>query len=287
VDAMALRGCIALLLLTVAACSARAPSPDGGALRIVSLAPAVTESLFAIGAGPLVVGVSDYCEQPVEATRLPRAGTILTPNYEAIAKLRPTHLVGEKVLQYPHQALFALAPVVAMPWLTVGQVASGIRELGRLTSRTEQAEAIATRIERTLSAPAPADAPRVLAVLSDSPQLSTLWYVKKDSLHGAVLEAAGARNAAEHRRDQAPQLSLENVVQLNPDAVLIFTSKKLSPEEREVFLREWRKLTVLDAVKSDAIRLLDGPELMSVGPSILKLVERVREVMATLPKAKR
>jgi len=84
------RALVRLFLLSALAfaCQSRAPAPaDAGPPRIVSLAPAVTETLFAIGAGGLVVGISDYCNYPPEALGLPRLGTSITPNYEAIARL--------------------------------------------------------------------------------------------------------------------------------------------------------------------------------------------------------
>src|SRR6516225_3962135 len=65
-----------------------------GVRRIVSLAPSVTETLFALGAGAEVVGVSQYCDYPPQARRLPRIGTFVTPNIEAIVALRPTLVIG-------------------------------------------------------------------------------------------------------------------------------------------------------------------------------------------------
>ena len=70
------------------------PREVDGPQRIVSLAPAITETLFALGAGAEVVGVSQYCDYPPEVARLPRVGTFLTPNIEAIAGRRPTIVIG-------------------------------------------------------------------------------------------------------------------------------------------------------------------------------------------------
>src|ERR1700688_113083 len=65
-----------------------------GAPRIVSLAPAITETVFALGAGADVAGVSQYCDYPPEVAKLPKVGTFITPNIEAIAGLRPTIVIG-------------------------------------------------------------------------------------------------------------------------------------------------------------------------------------------------
>src|SRR5271169_584188 len=77
--------------MLVAAISIGAATPP---MRIVSLAPGVTETLFALGEGDSVVGVSQYCDYPAAATRLPKVGTFLTPNVEAIAALRPDLIIG-------------------------------------------------------------------------------------------------------------------------------------------------------------------------------------------------
>jgi hypothetical protein len=70
------------------------PHAVEGPQRIVSLAPAITETLFALGAGAEVAGVSQYCDYPPEVTKLPKVGTFLTPNIEAIAGRRPTIVIG-------------------------------------------------------------------------------------------------------------------------------------------------------------------------------------------------
>src|SRR5215469_14353743 len=75
-------------------CSAPRIATTTGTRRIVSLAPSVTEALFAVGAGAEVVGVSEYCDYPSQARRLPKIGSFLTPNIEAIIALRPTAVIG-------------------------------------------------------------------------------------------------------------------------------------------------------------------------------------------------
>src|SRR6185295_18110750 len=78
---------------TLAAASTAAPTP-ARAQRIISLAPSVTETLFTLGVGPRVVAVSDYCDYPPETAALPRIGSFLVPNVEAIIALRPDVVIG-------------------------------------------------------------------------------------------------------------------------------------------------------------------------------------------------
>src|SRR6266446_6208985 len=83
-----------MLAIAAIGCGAPRIAAATGTRRIVSLAPSVTETLFAVGAGADVVGVSQYCDYPPQVRDLPRVGSFLTPNLEAIIALRPTLVVG-------------------------------------------------------------------------------------------------------------------------------------------------------------------------------------------------
>src|SRR5579862_8394334 len=80
------RAAVALAIVaSVTVAFAQAPHPS----RIVSTSPSITETLFALGLGDRVVGVSTYCRFPPEVVKLPKVGTFLKPNAEVIAGLRP------------------------------------------------------------------------------------------------------------------------------------------------------------------------------------------------------
>jgi len=278
---------LVLALLLLPGCQRSAPPPEVGARRIVSLSPGISETLYALGAGDQVVGLSDYSDWPPEAAAVPRVGSTLTPQYEAIARLKPTLILDEKVKQAPAESLAALAPLKVLPWLTVADVASGIRELGRVTGREAEAARLATRVERTLGRPAPADGPRVLLALGDPEgSLSSIWYIRKSSLHGAALEAAGARNAVAEDVPGPPNLPVERLLTLDPDVILVLVAgKPLTPDEEARHLEGWRKLAVLRAVKEDRVRILSGTDVQSTGPRILDVVDRLRAALRTTAKA--
>ncbi|MCE9672249.1 helical backbone metal receptor [Myxococcus stipitatus] len=278
---------LALALLLLPGCQRSAPPPEVGARRIVSLSPGISETLYALGAGDQVVGLSDYSDWPPEAAAVPRVGSTLTPQYESIARLKPTLILDEKVKQAPAEALAALAPLKVLPWLTVADVASGIRELGRVTGREAEATKLATRVEQTLGKPAPADGPRVLLALGDPEgSLSSIWYIRKSSLHGAALEAAGARNAVTEDVPGPPNLPVERLMTLDPDVILVLVAgKPLTPEEEARHLEGWRKLAVLRAVKEDRVRILSGTDVQSTGPRILDVVDRLRAALRSTAKA--
>jgi ABC-type Fe3+-hydroxamate transport system substrate-binding protein len=265
------RTLLAGLGLGVIACQRYAPASSGA--RIVSLAPGITDTLFAIGAGAQVVARSDYCDFPAEVERLPKAGTSLTPNYELITRLAPSLIVGEDGAAARRRELEALGPTLLLPWLTLAEIVESVRELGRRTERNAAAAALADRMQRELGVAPPAAGPRVLLVIGYQPgDLDEVWFIRENSLHAAALHAAGARNAVTSVVDGLPRLSPEQLVEVDPDGILILALPgKAQPEA----LRSWQQLKPLRAIKHQNIEIIEAPEAYVHGPRILTLVDRL------------
>jgi iron complex transport system substrate-binding protein len=275
---------IAFLLSTkVRRRSAEHGAVTGDTLRIVSLAPAITETLFVIGAGSSVVGVSDYCDRPPVVRTLPKVGSGITPNYEALARLRPTLILTEQTRSTQLERLRAIAPARALPWLSLQQVAAGIAEIGRLTGKEQRAQTLAAELRQKLSRMPPPDAPRVLLVLGYTPgHLSEIWYVRDDSLHGAALRASGGKNAIDRAPAGAPRLSLDELIRIDPDMIVILPGAKVSAATRSAYLGDFAKLDPLNAVKTGRISVLESAEPFASGPTILEFLERLAAELARL-----
>jgi iron complex transport system substrate-binding protein len=252
--------------------------------RIVSLSPGITDALFAIGAGNSVVARSDYCDFPPEVTRLPKVGSSITPNYEAIARLEPTLIVSEDNAATRRRELEALAPTLLLKWLSLDEVVRGIRELGKVTTATARADALAERLERRLSVRAPEVAPKILLVIgSDAGRFDDIWFIRRNSLQGAALHAAGGRNSIDEDIAGQPRISLERLIELDPDAIVVLTLAK-NPGDAE--LAPYKKLATLRAVRDDRLAILEAPEAYVNGPRVLALVEKLAPVVARFGGAK-
>ena len=133
-------GVLFAVALSIGAGAAASAPPT----RIVSLAPAVTETLFALGEGGAVVGVSQYCDYPPAATHLPKVGTFLTPNVEAIAALRPDLIIGPGLSSSRREVRTLEA--MGYPTLTVDDDSlAGIEQsITRIGARTGQQKAAVT-----------------------------------------------------------------------------------------------------------------------------------------------
>lgn len=248
--------------------------------RVVSLAPAVTETLLALGAGERLVGVSQYCRGDLGA--LPRVGSALTPQLEAIARLRPTLIVTSLVAGTQLQPLSRLAPTKELPWLELDEVVSSVRELGGLVDRAAEGDRLARRLAETLSASPPPDAPRVLLTMSYGDTGSEeVWFIRRNSLHGALLHAAGGRNAVARDVTGQPRMSVEELLRVDPEMlVLVVDSDEVSEDEARRRLQPLFALKPLRAVREGRVGLLRAPNPFSVGPRILDLVEPLRREIA-------
>jgi iron complex transport system substrate-binding protein len=251
---------------------------------VVSLAPAITETLFAIGAGERIVAVSDFCSLPPHTGQLPRVGTAITPDFERIAHLQPTLILTDAHTGPQRLELDHLGRLQTLPWLSLGDVVSSIRRLGTLTGRDAEAERLATRLQARLALKPPPDAPRVLLVYGSAASgAGHVWFIQPNSLHGAALRAAGARNVVTSDVRGAPRMSLERVVDLDPDLIIVLTeSEMLESAARERLLAGFRALHSLRAVQAGRIAVLADPSVFATGPRILRLVERLKTRISTL-----
>jgi ABC-type Fe3+-hydroxamate transport system substrate-binding protein len=254
-----------------------------GARRVVSLSPAITETLFAIGAGSQLVGVSDYCNFPDAAKALPRTGTALTPGYEAIVRLAPTLILCEAAASAPRRELTALGVTKFIPWLSLEDIVASTRLLGALTSHAAEAGVLATKLWEGLAVAEAPNGPRVLAVLGESTgKLSEIYFIKRNSIHGAALRAAGARNAVVADVTGVPRLSIEELLRLDPEAIIVLVAPKPNGSSDADVLQDFQALEPLSARKNNRIAVLRSDEAFANGPRILALAEHLKQKLGEL-----
>mgnify|MGYP002815533619 FL=1 len=273
---MSWRMLVAMIVLLVACTTPSARHDRGGQPRLVSLSPALTETLGELGALDQLVARSTFCTLPAEARSLPAVGSALTPDLEAIATLGPTRVLIDGSEGVPRESIGQIAPVSVLPWLTTAEVTGSVRTLGTITGREEAAEKLASRMEVGL-APHPVEgAPRTLLVLGTEGPAQGVWFIKPDSLHGTALVAAGGRNAVVGPVTGAPSLSVERVIALDPDRIVMLEPRTLTADEQQAAVARWAVLTPLTAASSGQVRVVAEPDLLSTGPRILHFVETIR-----------
>jgi iron complex transport system substrate-binding protein len=191
--------------------------------RIISLAPNVTEMLFALGLGDRIVGVTSYCDFPAEAKTKEKVGDTLQPNLERLITLRPDLVVvttASQVEQLTRQLDQLGIPLYVTNPRSVRDVAVSLRHLGEVTGATTQAETLATsleqRIEQVEHRVANQPKPRMLFVLQLAPLITT---GRNTFLNDLITRAGGVSISSEESADY-PQFSREAVVARAPEIIV-------------------------------------------------------------------
>jgi iron complex transport system substrate-binding protein len=235
------------------------------AQRVVSLAPSITESLFAVGAGPLVVGVTDYCNYPPEAKQKQRVGGMTTPSIETIAALRPDLILVsmEGNLQEDFSNLTALGvPVAVTNPRSLEGIYRSLTMLGTLTAHADSAARLVAALrsrEQSIARSSPAQAPRVLLLVSIQPLIAAGDRTFIDEL----LRRAGSRNVAAGLQMTYPTLNREAVVHDDPDVIFVMSDVLSTPEALVQMYPEWKRLS---AVRNGHIHRIDADIISRPGP---------------------
>ena len=250
---------------------------------IASLAPCITATLQALDAAGSITLVSDYCFAPDE---IPRGGTALAPDLERILRSGARLLLVRSAAGLPHDELRRVGTPVELPWSTVEEVATSIEIIGSLVNRQVAAVDLARRMREALRSQATPESPRVLLVIGDSfDESGGLWVIKPNSIHGAVLEAAGCRNAVTESMRGTPQMSLERLHRIDPDIILhLVTGEDDSSGTPEQLRRAYSALEGLQAVRRQKIARVIHPRILDEGPELIELVAAIRQQVEQLER---
>ncbi|HEY1309242.1 MAG TPA: helical backbone metal receptor [Vicinamibacterales bacterium] len=270
---------VALLLLLAAAVGrttdqAAAQAPG----RIISLIPAVTEMLFAIGAGPRVVAVSSFDTYPADVKQLPRVGALLDPNVERILSLKPD-LVVVYATQNDLKEQLARAGIPVFDYRHAGLagVATTIRALGERTRSDAKAGEVVNGIEQGLAGirqrVAGRPRPRVLLVFGrEAGTLRGIYASGGVGFLDDMLRIAGGDNVFADVKREAVEASSELVLSRRPDVILEIRAQAEAPPTAKVKadLDAWNALASVPAVRNGRIELLTDDRIVIPGPRVVE-----------------
>lgn len=245
------------------------PAP---ARRIVSLAPSLTESLFAIGAGALVVGRTTFCDYPAEALRIAEVGGMTNPSIERVVALTPDLVVVsmEGNLREDARRLNDLGiPVYVSNPRTLTGIYHSLEHLALLSGHREEGNRLIDSLrlrERLLKGNAPAAHPSVLFFVS----LHPLMAAGANTLLDDLLRRAGGKNLAAPLRGHYPPISREAVLTHDPEVILCTSEIMAGPEELLQLFPEWSQL---QAIRKGKIVPIDADVISRPGPRALQGLE--------------
>jgi iron complex transport system substrate-binding protein len=254
--------------------------------RIVSTAPSITEALFALGLGSQVVGVSRFCDFPPEVQKLPKVGTYIKPDPEAIARLAPNLVILQGNPTELTNRLDALhIAFVEVPHGTLKDVFTGIGIIAKAAGYPERAEPLVSRIQAGLDAiqtkAKALPSPRVL-IIADRRQgtLTDLISIGPDNYVNEVLQIAGGINVlAKADLPHYPRISLETVLRENPEVLIDLSGTQESEADREAAraatLALWRQNGELTAVRKGHVYVGTTNALLVPGPRTVEAAQRL------------
>jgi iron complex transport system substrate-binding protein len=255
---------------------ARVSAANAGAsaqMRIVSLAPSVTETLFALGAGPDVVGVSQYCDYPPQVRDLPRVGSFLTPNLEAIIALRPTLVVGLELSSDVRQirALNSMGyPVLLVSDDSLQQIETSIEKVGARINRQDEAHRLVAQIQAQIDAVqnrlAHAKPLRALMLVGHQPIVAVGPGTYLDEL----MRIARADNIADAVGQQWPHLGMEFIIAMRPEVVL--DGAMGTDQSSSSF---WEKYPTIPAVRDHRVYGYAEDPMLHAGPRVGQSLELI------------
>jgi len=250
--------------------------------RIVSMAPSITETVFALGCGNRLVGVTDFCHFPPEAKAIPKVGGYLNPNWEAILRLQPDLLIipaGQQDFRDKAEQFHLKS--VTVDHRSVDGVFSSLEILGRVLGAEDQAETLAKEWHRRLSDIESRwkgkPRPRVLLVVERSLEpgrLRNVCAAGPDGFLDRLITTAGGDNVLHDAPIPFPMLSAEGILKLNPDVIIdVVGGVAEASLDRRAVLIAWQQVKDVSAVRNERVYLLGEEVPLVPGPRMIELAE--------------
>jgi len=255
-----------------------APLP-GRVDRIVSLAPNLTEILFAIGLEDEIVGVTLDSDYPPDAAQMPKVGTFWQPNIEAVVAARP-NLVITLGFQQQKDIAERLRRIgynnLTVNIEKVDDLFTAIEKIGIATNKQRHANKLISLIRMKLQ--------QLTTLVSTEAKVRVLWVVQREPLRVAgrdtfvneMIELAGGENAIEQTVHKYPPIGSEQVMACNADVII---ESAMGPEDiqgqRDRALQHWSKYKYLPAVANNRVYAIDGDTVSRLGPRLYEGTETI------------
>jgi iron complex transport system substrate-binding protein len=249
------------------------PSPQ----RIVSLAPSVTETLFALGLGGRIVGVTSYCDFPEEATAKEKVGDTINPDTERIIALRPDLVVittASQLERLSRQLGELNIPVYVTNPRTVREVVASIRKLGEATGAEARAKAVADEMARRIAAVESRvkelPKPHVLYVLQTAPLITA----GRNTFINDLINLAGGQSISGSESADYPQLSRETAIARAPEVIIAPASHGTEFVKAEDLRRDF---AATPAIRANRIVKVNADWVDRPGPRIVDGLEQLAQ----------
>jgi iron complex transport system substrate-binding protein len=253
--------------------------------RIVSLVPALTEMLFAVGAGPQVVGVSSFDRYPPEVSSRTRVGALIDPDVEGILHLQPDLVfVYGSQMDLERQLTRAAIPIFSYRHGDLSHLTDTLREVGARVGHKTEADRLAAsldeRLARVRSRVAGRPRPRVMLVFGrEQGSLRNIYASGGYGFLHDMLTLAGGDNVFAEVTRESIQATSEVIITRKPDVILEVRGAAPGVPLEEPPDPAWNVLASVPAVRSKRITRLAGDQFVVPGPRVAAAVERMAQIL--------
>lgn len=251
--------------------------------KVVSLAPGVTEIVFALGRGDKLVGVTKFCDYPAAANKIGKIGGFLDINMEVLVALAP-----DIVITYPEHAeklafLQGRAKIITVRHRRLADLLQSILDIGRALHSETQARQLVNSLQNKMRAIASRVAGRkkirtLLIAGRNADELKNMYIIGKKDFINDLLEIAGGTNAYAGDVDY-PSISLETVIFLNPEFIFEISAHYEGIADERIF-DLWIPYRMVEAVAKRQIRIIKDSFWLRPGPRVGQIAEELASVLA-------
>ncbi len=257
--------------------------------RIVSTAPSITETLYALGLGDRVVGVTTFCHYPPEAAKKPKIGNYMRPDVEAILALRPDLVIAEKSMIRQSLSLPNLKlNLLEVDDNTVAGIYDTIRAIGRAAGVPDRAEAVCGRIQASLAELARRTAkgvrPRVLFIVGRTPgRIEDLIAAGGSSYLDELILIAGGVNVFHDAVAPYSKVGIEEILARDPDVIIdmgeMAQTVGITENQKRAVVALWRRYPKLKAVRANQVFAVASDVYVVPGPRVAEAAGQIAAIL--------
>lgn len=248
--------------------------------RIVSLAPSITETLYYLGLGDRVVGVTQFSYYPPEATLKPKVGSYVDVNVEKILTLSPDLVIGTKDGNEAEKVYLldeaGIAAFIVNP-RNVKEAIETVATIGRLCGIPKKGATLSLelskRVDDILEKTRGRRKPRVFVQIN----LKPIMTVNKNTFLHDLIQLAGGENMTQDEPITYPRISLEEVIRKKAEVIIISSMDRGGQFEEAK--REWERWPTIPAVKNKRVHLVNSDLTDRPSPRIVEGLEMIARLL--------
>jgi len=252
--------------------------------RIVSLAPAITEIVFALGKGDRIVASTKFCNYPGEAKKIPRIGGLMDVNLEVLISKKP-----DIIFLYPEyyeriKIMEKRTKLVIVKHTDLNDLFEGVETISKALDIEARGKALVSKIKhqlnqtrqrQTVSLKGKKKVKALLIIGRNPDKLTNMYIVGARDFLNELLDVAGGVNAYSGNINY-PSISIESVLAMNPDVIIELSAFNEGIKEEKV-LGLWKKFPYISAVKKGKIKIIKNSVWLIPGPRVSQIAEKMYE----------